>query len=170
MIAWALYVLLKPVNPAVSLLAALFRLIYTAVALAGMLNLVTVYRMLTAPEYATAFGSGQLHAQVNLLLNTLQYDWSMSLVIFGLHLLLVGALIYKSGYMPKWLGAILVVDAFCVMILQLRPYLWPNAHVGFLFFGMFGELVLMLWLLIVGWREPVALQPATADTEFASRD
>ena len=54
-IAWALCILLKQVNPAVSLLAALFRLTYTAVALAGMLNLATVYRMLATPEYATAW-------------------------------------------------------------------------------------------------------------------
>jgi hypothetical protein len=55
-IAWALYVLLAPVNKSLSLLTAWFRLIYTAVALVGWLNLVTVYRLLTRPDYLTLFG------------------------------------------------------------------------------------------------------------------
>jgi hypothetical protein len=46
-IAWALYVLLAPVNRAVSLLAALFRLVYAGVAIAGTFNLLIVYRLLT---------------------------------------------------------------------------------------------------------------------------
>jgi hypothetical protein len=45
-IAWALYVLLVPVNRAVSLLTAWFRLMYTAIALFAVLSLVTVYRLL----------------------------------------------------------------------------------------------------------------------------
>jgi hypothetical protein len=54
-IAWALYALLVPVNRSVSLLTAWFRLVYTAVALVGLLNLVTVFRLLNTPDYLTAF-------------------------------------------------------------------------------------------------------------------
>jgi Domain of unknown function (DUF4386) len=67
-IAWALYALLAPVNRALSLLTAWFRLIYAAVALSGLLNLVTVFRLLHTPDYLTLFGAQQLHAQVRLLL------------------------------------------------------------------------------------------------------
>jgi hypothetical protein len=67
-IAWALFFLLAPVNRALSLLAALFRLVYTAIALIGMFNLVTVYRMVMSPEYAEAFGPGPFAAQVDLLM------------------------------------------------------------------------------------------------------
>ena len=55
-IAWALYVLLVPVNRAVWLLTAWFRLVYTAIALFGMLKLVTVFRVVDAPDYLAAFG------------------------------------------------------------------------------------------------------------------
>lgn len=109
-IAWALYYLLVPVNRAVSLLAAWFRLIYTAVALVGTFNLAIVYRMLTTREYLTVFGAGQLNAEVDLLLHWFRYNWSLSLVIFGIHLLLVGGLIYRSGYIPKVLGILLVIN------------------------------------------------------------
>jgi Domain of unknown function (DUF4386) len=83
-IAWALYILLVPVNRSVSLLTAWFRLVYTIIALFSVLNLTTVYRLLLhTSDYLTAFGAGPLHAQVMLLLNSYRYDWSMSLIIFG---------------------------------------------------------------------------------------
>jgi hypothetical protein len=157
-IAWALYVLLAPVNRSLSLLTAWFRLIYTAIALFGWLNLVTVFRLLKTPDYLTAFGSGPLHAQVLLLLNSFRYDWSMSLVIFGIHLILLGYLIYRSGYIPRIIGILLVIDGLGWVIDSLQAYLYPNARLGFLFITFFGELVFMLWLLIRGWKieEPAA--------------
>ncbi len=157
-IAWALYFLLAPVNKAVSLLAALFQLVYTAVALVASFNLLTVYRMITTPEYLTLFGSGQLHSQIALLLHSFRYGWSMSLLIFGLHLLLVGGLIFRSGYLPKWLGVIVVINGIGWIINPLQPYLFPNVNLDFIFVTFFGEIVLMLWLLIMGWR---IRQPAT---------
>jgi hypothetical protein len=151
-IAWALFYLLAPVNRSLSLLTAWFRLIYTAVVLVGWLNLVTVFRLLNTPDYLIAFGSQQLHAQVKLLLASFRYDWSMSLVIFGIHLILLGYLIYRSGYIPKIIGILLVIDGLGWVIDSLQAYLYPNARLGFLFITFFGELVFMLWLLIRGWK------------------
>src|SRR5215472_12535410 len=157
-IAWALYVLLTPVNRSLSLLTAWFRLVYTAVALVGWLNLVTVYRLLTTPDYVTLFGTNPLHAQVQLLLRSFRYDWSVSLIIFGVHLVLLGYLIFRSGYIPWIIGILLVVDGIGWVIDSLQPFLYPNAQLRFLFITFFGELVFMLWLLIMGWRikEPIA--------------
>jgi Domain of unknown function (DUF4386) len=162
-IAWALYVLLVPVNRSLSLLTAWFRLMYTAAALFGLFNLVTVYRLLHTPDYLTAFGSQQLHAQAQLLLNTFHYDWSMSLVIFGIHLGLLGYLIYRSGYVPRIIGILLVIDGLGWVIDSLRPYLYPNAHLGFIFVTFFGELIFMLWLLIRGWKIP---EPSAVSQRF----
>jgi hypothetical protein len=96
-IAWAVYVLLAPVNRALSLLTAWFQLVYAAVALCAVFGLLDVYHLLATPSYLTVFGSGQLHAQVWLLLHSFHYEWSMSLIIFGIHLVLLGYLIYRSG-------------------------------------------------------------------------
>jgi hypothetical protein len=161
-IAWALYVLLVPVNRSLSLLAALFQLVYAAIALVGVLNLVAVYRLLNTPDYLTVFGSGSLHAQVLLLLRSFRYDWGMALILFGIHLILLGYLIYRSGYIPKIVGILLVIDGLGWMIDSLRPYLYPKANLGFISVTFFGELIFMLWLLIRGWkiREPTA--PARA--------
>ncbi len=151
-IAWALYVLLVPVNRAVSLLTAWFRLVYVVIGLFGVLNLMTVFRLLNTPDYLTVFGSSQLHAQVNLLLHSFRYDWSMSLLIFGIHLILLGFLIFRSGYIPWIIGILLVIDGLGWVIDNLQPYLYPNAHLGFIFVTFFGELIFMLWLLIRGWK------------------
>jgi len=165
-IAWALYVLLIPVNKALSLLTAWFRLVYTAIALVGVLNLATVFRLVNTPDYLTAFGPQQLHAQVKLLLESSRYDWSMGLVLFGIHLVLLGYLIYRSGYIPRILGILLVIDGLGWVTDSSQPYLFPNAHLGFLFVTFFGEVFLMLWLLIWGWKikEPqrnIAHEPLT---------
>jgi len=151
-IAWGLYILLTPVNRALALLAAWFRLIYTAIALCGLFNLATVYRMLTTPEYLWMFGSGPLQAQVNLLLHSFRYDYSFALVIFGIHLLLIGYLIIRSRYIPWWLGILLVINGLGWVINSLQPYLYPDADLGFIFITFLPELVLMLWLLIRGWK------------------
>ena len=157
-IAWALYILLAPVNRSLSLLTAWFRLVYTVLALFGWLNLVTVYRLLTTPDYLAVFGSGPLHVQVQLLLNSFRYDWSMSLVIFGIHLVLLGYLIFRSDYIPrsgsipKILGILLAIDGSGWVINSLRPYLYPSAHLGFFFIFSFVELLLPLWLIIQGWK------------------
>jgi hypothetical protein len=153
-ISWALYVLLLPVNRSLSLLAALFRLIYTTVALVGLFNLFIVSRMLTSPDYLATFGSGPLHAQVKLLLSGFRYNWSLSLVIFGIHLVLLGYLIYRSTYIPGIIGILLVINGMGWIVDSLQPYLYPNAHLEFLFVTFFGELVFMLWLLIRGWKIP----------------
>ncbi len=157
-IAWTLYLLLAPVNRPVSLLTAWFRLIYTAIALVGLLDLVAVYRLLHEPGYSAAFGPGPLNAHVELLLNSFRYDWSIGLVFFGIHLGLLGCLIYRSGYIPKILGIVLVIDGAGWVTDSVKPYLFPDAPLGFLFVTFLGELFLMLWLLIRGWRvrEPIA--------------
>jgi len=160
-IAWSLYVLLARVNRSLSLLAALFQLVYAAVAISGTLNLVTVFRMVTTPEYRTVFGPGQLSAQIDLLLHSFRYGWAMSLVLFGIHLVLVGYLIFRSTYIPRIIGILLVIDGLGWVVDSVSPYLLPNAKLGFVSITFFGELVFMLWLLIRGWKiKETSVNPA----------
>ena len=158
LVAWALYVLLNPVNRSLSLLTAWFRLVYTVIALSGFLKLVTVFRMLKSPDYLANFGSDQLHAQVHLLLNSFRYEWSMGMVLFGIHLGLLGYLVYRSDYIPRILGILLAIAGLGWWLDSLGPYLYPNADLGLIMITFFGELVFMVWLLVRGWKiqEPTA--------------
>ena len=163
--AWALYYLLAPVNRAVSALASIFQLVYAGIALVGLLNLATVFHMVTQPDYLASFGSTQLHAEINLLIHTFRTYYSLGLILFGIHLVLIGALIVRATYIPWWLGVVLVIDGLGWIVFELQPYLFPGLNVDVLFYTFFGELLFMLWLLIMGWRikEPAPVfSPASA--------
>jgi hypothetical protein len=151
-IAWSLYVLLAPVNRSLSLLMAWFQLVYAAIAFVGVVNLMGVYHLLTETNYLTAFGPGPLHAQVMLSLHSFRYTWQMALVLFGIHLVLLGYLIFRSGYIPRILGILLIINGLGWVIDSLGPYLLPHANLGFTFVTFFAELFFMLWLLIRGWK------------------
>lgn len=150
LVAWALYVLLLPVHRSLSLLTAWFRLVYTAVAFFALAKLATVYRLLHGSQYAADFGAAQLQAQVQLLLDAFRYEWGMGLILFGIHLLLLGYLVYRSGYIPKWLGIVLAAAGLAWVIYELSPFLYPDVGLGFLMIVFAGELVFMVWLLLRG--------------------
>jgi len=147
-VAWALYVLLKPVNEHLSLLTAWFRLVYAVIALVALLNLVNVLRLLNTSHYLTAFEQTQWHAQVMIFLNAFRYEWYFGLLFFGIHLGLLGYLVFRSGYIPRILGVLLIIAGLGYMITTLKPYLFPNFNTDIARFTFFGELIFMLWLLI----------------------
>ena len=151
-IAWALYYLLKPVSAPISLLAAWFQLVYTAVGLCGSLALATILRLLRTPEDAALFGAGPLQAQVRLLLMTFRSTWGLSLIFFAVHLMLAGYLIYRSGYIPKLVGALLFVAGIGYLVQNINAYLFPEPDLGYAAVALLGELVFMFWLLIRGWK------------------
>jgi hypothetical protein len=151
-LSWSLYALLAPVNKTLSLLAAWFQLVYAGIAIVAVVNLVTVYHLVAIPDYLTAFGSGQLQAQVLLLLHSFRFGWQIGLVLFGIHLVLVGYLIVRSRYVPWILGILLIINGLGWMLDSLGPYVLPNANLGFTFATFFGEIFFMLWLLIRGWK------------------
>ena len=151
-IAWALYVLFVPVNRALSLLTAWLRLVYAAIALSGLMNLVAAWRLVNTPYLQSLFGDAPLHAQVQLLLNSFRYDFSMALVIFGMQLVLLGYLIWRSRYIPKVLGALLAIDGLGWIVYCLKPYLYPEAPLDFIPLFGFVELLFPLWLVIRGWK------------------
>ena len=155
LIAWALYFLLAPVNRAVSALASIFQLVYAAIALGGWLHLVEAYRILMNPEYTNAFGPVAVREQVDVLLHSFRYDYSTSILLFAIHLVLIGALIVRSTYVPKWLGVLLIVDGVAWWVNDLGPYFYTSANLGFLFPIFFVELIFMVWLLFWGSRLPV---------------
>lgn len=148
------YELLKPVNRAISLLAAFFSLlgccigaIYFLFNLAALVFLAgTAYLSVFTPEQlqALALTSFRLGARAN----------ELGLVFFGLHILLVGRLIIASTFLPRVLGVLLVIGGLCYLInsfagflaLPFASYLFPLIVLP----AFFAELALSLWLLVRG--------------------
>jgi len=147
--AWGLYVLLRPVNAPVSMLTAWLRVVYAAVGIVAVLNLATAYRLLTQPDYVMALGRDQLDSQVLLAVASFNVQNAFSLIVFGLYLVVLGVLVYKAGYVPSWLGVVLVIDGAGWIITEAGPYVLPRADLGFLIVTSFGELILLAWL--IGW-------------------
>ena len=148
LISWALYVLLKPVNEHLSRLTAWFRLVYTVIALVALLNLVTVFRLLTTSDYLKVFGPDQLYAQAMIYLRAFKDQWYFGIIFFGIHLGLLGYLVLKSNYIPKILGVVLIITGLGYLLTSIRPYLFPKLNLDFAKFTFYGELIFMLWLLI----------------------
>lgn len=151
-VAWALYLFLKPVNENLSLLTAWFRLVYTVIALAALLNLVTVLQLLNTSNTLTGFQPDQLHAQVMLSLDAFRNQWHFGLLFFGVHLGLLGYLVLRAKYIPGILGIFLIIAGLGYLLTTLKPFLFPSINVDFAEYTFYGELIFMLWLLIRGSR------------------
>jgi hypothetical protein len=161
LVAWALYVLLKPVNKNLALLAAWFRLIYTAIFGVALYNLLSVLQILSGADYLTVFETDQLHAQVMLFINAFNNGWLIGLVFFGFHLFVVGYLIVKSGFMPRILGILLIMSSMGYLLDNFAKLLLSNYtdyETIFLLIvavpGVIGELSLAIWLLFNGNKIP----------------
>ncbi|NOU70935.1 DUF4386 family protein [Paenibacillus sp. LMG 31458] len=158
LVAWALYVLLKPVNKNLAMLAACFRLVYTAIFGVALSNFFNVLPLLSGAEYLTVFTTNQLHAQMMFLIDAFKNGWLIGLVFFGFHLVVVGYLIIKSGgYIPKIIGIFLILASAGYVIDSIAHFLLPNYtdyKTIFLLIvavpGVIGELSLAFWLLIKG--------------------
>jgi hypothetical protein len=164
--AWGMYALLRPVSASLSLLAAWLRIVYTAVGLAAVLQLVTAHELVTGAESLAALGRETLDAHVYVALRAFQAQFGFSLVLFGLYLMMAGGLAYASGYVPRWLGAVLAIDGAGWIVSEIGPFLFPGAKLDFLFATSFGELLFLVWL--VGWGLRLK-EPATTVAPSASR-
>jgi len=67
-------------------------------------------------------------------------------------MILLGYLVFSSGYIPKIIGVCLIVTGLGYLIDDLKYFFYPNVDTGFLWFTYFGELIFMFWLLLKGSR------------------
>jgi hypothetical protein len=151
-IAWSLYVLLAPVNRALSMLAAWFQITYAAISLAAVANLGLLYRLLLVPDYAGKVSAAMMPMQAALLIGGFRSGWNLALILFGLHLMVLGWLVARSNYIPKWIGWLLVVAGLAWVTDEVMFYLSPTAGLGYLSVCFGFELVFAIWLLGWGWR------------------
>jgi len=153
-VAWALYVFLKQVNKSLSLLTAWFRLVYAAILGIALLNLVIVLILLSGANYLVVFETDQLHAQVLLFLNAFNDVWAVGLIVFGFHLFILGYLVFKSDYIPRILGVLLIVAGLGYLIEYFGKFLFPNFDAAISQVTGWGELLFMFWLLLKGGKRP----------------
>jgi hypothetical protein len=147
-----LYVLLKPVDKTLALVAAFARLAMTVVQGMNLLNYFFVLLLLGGPGYLAVFQTDQLDALILLFLNAhedMALIWGL---FFGLHLLVLGYLVYRSGYLPKIVGGLLVLASVCYFTQSFGNILLPKYEELFATIGFLSiiEVVFPLWLVIKG--------------------
>ena len=153
-VAWALYIILKQVNKNLSLLTAWLRLVYAVMLGIAILNFVVVLILLSGADYLAVFETDQLHAQVLLFLNAFYDVWALGLIVFGFHLAALGYLAFKSDYIPKILGILLMAAGLGYLIDYFGSLLFPNSDVAISMVLGWGELIFMFWLLFKGGKMP----------------
>jgi hypothetical protein len=162
--AWALYVLLKQVNENLALLFLLLNLVGVAVWCVSDLFLITSQLLLSSADYLKVFQADQLQALAMLFLNMYKNGFSgIAQIFFSAWLFPLGYLVFKSGFLPKILGIILMVECFGWLMYPIQFFLFPgNEVLTYLSsaVGFIGEFSLALWLLIMGAKEQ---KPALAD-------
>lgn len=157
-VAWALYVLLKPVNETLALLVGWLRLAAPAVFAVALANLLDVAKLLGNAE-PSALGPDQLGAQVMASIASFGNGWDMSLAIFGLHLVGLGYLLFKSLDFPRLLGVLVVVAGGGYLADTFARILVPDFDFTFSLVTFVGEALLIFWLF---WR---AIKGFAADPE-----
>jgi hypothetical protein len=149
-----LYHLLKSVHREVAQLTAVFRLVGIAVLAVNLLMLMSVLMLVTGQAPMAAFGLLQQEEAAMTLLRLHASGYQISLVFFGFHCVLLGALIYASRYFPKVLGVLVAFGGLGYLIGSLAvvvsPALSSALSAGIVLPGFLGELALCLWLLFGG--------------------
>jgi hypothetical protein len=154
--AWALYVLLQPVNKNIALLFLLLNLGGVAVQCINMLNLFSAVLLLSGADYLKVFQANQLQALAMLFLDLHKNGFMIAQLFYGAWVFPLGYLVFKSGYLPRILGIVLMVECFAWLMYPFQFFLFPAYEVIFYLsatVGFIGEFSLTLWLLIMGAKE-----------------
>jgi hypothetical protein len=162
----ALYVALKPVNPGLALVGALFRLVFALLWLLTPLNLLSMLRLLSNANYLQGFEPDRLQALARLQLGATFDNYYVGLPFFGLAATVCAWLWLKSNYIPRRLSIFGVIASgwcvICAFVFLIFPHFNKivNDYVFDTPMALF-ELILSFWLLFKGLK-PLEPDPAQA--------
>jgi len=163
----ALYLILRPVNRGLALVAALFRLVFALLWLLTTLNLLNALRLLGSASYLQVFEADRLQALARLHIAAGFDDYYVGLPFFGLAATVCAYLWLKSNYIPKGLAAFGVISSawcvICAFVFLIFPHF--NKIVNDYWFDSpmaIFELALSFCLLFKGLRSPGTAEPALA--------
>jgi hypothetical protein len=160
----ALYLILKPINPGLALVGALFRLVFALLWLLTTLNLLSALRLLDSASYLQVFEADRLQALARLHLGANFDAYYVGLPFFGLAATVCSYLWLKSNYIPRALAGFGVISSawcvICAFVFLIFPHF--NKLVNDYWFdspmALF-ELALSFWLLFRGLRPLGIVQP-----------
>lgn len=164
-----LYVLLKPVNRLLSLIAASLRLIQVGVLSVGALAHFAALVFVNSREVLSAFNENQVNDFSLVSAKLYSQDFNIGMVFFGIHCLILGYLIAQANFLPRILGVLIAIAGCCYLISSFFSFMWPSIAGQIFYYLMLpcfiAELALTVWLLLRGvdevrWREQVSRSSA----------
>jgi len=167
-LAWALYEVLKAVEPKLARLALLFRLAEAVVGVSTLTASVLVADLAASPQRIAALGPSQVEALVGAMLRARTSSMDLVLVLVGVGGAIFCGLLFSARLVPRWLAAWGVVTYLSMLVLALVSLLWSGhpsvLEVAFYGPGALFELTIGLWLLVKGvdedqWRAVAGREP-----------
>jgi F0F1-type ATP synthase assembly protein I len=149
----ALYRLLNGVNKTQAWLMMGFVLVSSAVGFMNVLNNVAALILFRGGDFLAVFQKPQLESMGMLFLRLHDHGIMMDEIFWGLWLLPFGVLVMQSRFLPRILGAWLILNGFAYMALSFTSLLVPQYQgmvYRIIFPVLFGEMAIMLWLVIKG--------------------
>jgi hypothetical protein len=148
------YLLLRPVQRNLALLAVFFNLLSLAVeSLAGLGHLAAL-TILKGQESLNVVDAHQLQAWASVALDMHDHVVNISFVFFGSTCITIGYLIFRSGFFPRFLGVLMMLAGVCYMTNSFMSFLaislGPAGFPWLLLPAGLSELTLCLWLIIKG--------------------
>ena len=170
-VLWVLFVLLRPAGRDLAVLAVFFNLIAIGIEATITLDLLRVLFPLGNAGYLRAFTPAQVDVLARLSLRSHAHGFGVSLLFFGCFCIVIGILIYRSGYLPKAIGVLMQIAGVCyvtnTIVLIVAPALADRLFPTILLPSFVAELSFALWLLFRGvnvaqWneRQPAGCGPA----------
>lgn len=151
--AWGLYVLLRPINQSLALLFLLLNAVGVAIECASMSFLISALLQAGDTNHMQAYSPAQLEGLAHLSINVYKTSFVTAQLFFSTWLFPLGYLVYKSGFLPRFLGVLVILDGFADLFWFLQALLlpaYPAISYPAWVLGFIAEFGLALWLLIKG--------------------
>jgi hypothetical protein len=153
LVGLALYDLLKRVNQRHASLMLGLVVIAVPIALLNELNAIAALILVRGAQFLSVFEKPQRDALAMLFLKLHGEGFGIAEIFWGLWLFPLGLLVYRSSFFPRILGVLLMAGCFAYVTESLAPLFSPQYADLFAQWMRplrFGEVIFMLWLLIVG--------------------
>ncbi len=137
--AWAIYLFMKPLNKNLSLLGAWLRLSYATILGIAITNLIYVLLLTTDSQYSSIWTINQLQANMMLSLQAFESIWSIGLIIFGGHLLIIAIVALQSDQIPRIISILILIAAIGYLVV----------HLSSSFFNQYDEIISLIEMIFI---------------------
>lgn len=149
-VAFALYVLLRPVNRSLAAVVAGLRVVYAAVFAVALLNLWNVVQLLGSSVAAAP--SAEVTSQVTSSIASFNNVWDIGLAIIGLHLVGLGGLLLRAASFGRVIGALVVIAGFGYVVDSFGRLILADYSLTLSLLTFVGEALLIVWLFRLAIR------------------